>query len=217
MGYRYLFLDLDGTLLDSVEAKNQSICRVLEMFGIPKGFASKQVSESIAKPRSIRLTEIWEDYFGKPIIKDTLSSMLMELSLDLQAHRFEPIKGAEILLKNERQKFQNYIITTAVGTEVSAILKYLNWTFESENIFSDVVDKGALFKFLINRDNLNPDKVLAVGDTASDLLAANKAGIDFWMITNACTQYEEFSSRIIGSSADINGLVDFLSGSIGEV
>lgn len=210
MSYKVLFLDLDGTLLDSVGLKNEALCQVLEMFGIPKFFASNQIADSIAKPRNIRLIEVWENYFNKPLTQELLNSMLNQLSRILRSKDVELISGAEMLLTNRNLAFRKYIVTAAVNSEVEAILNKFNWSVDSTKVFADVLDKGILFKSLITSENLNSFEVLAVGDTVNDLRAAEFAEIDFWMISKDYAQYEKLSSNFTGGSVDLNGLITFL-------
>jgi len=216
--YKAIIFDLDGTLLDTLEDLAISANYVIESYGqtpfpiedykylvgegannLLKKLLPEFNDEKIKEARSIFEEHYALQYDKNTKMYDGISKMLT----------FVQKKGYKMtVLSNKPNKFTK-----------KCVYKFLNkWNFEAvygtrDNIERKPSAAGAIA--ILNELHVNPDEVLFIGDTKTDMITAKNANITsigvLWGFRDEEELVEYGANHICKTPSDIIKLIDSLA------
>lgn len=215
--YRVFFLDVDGTLLNSVSTKNKVFVQSLAEQGIPRSFSNKIILETVSLTRAERFQKIWSDYHNKDITAQILKTLLLRSEELLSNIEFEQVTGSDLFLKTFANTFDFHVISAANNLEVMKTFTAFGWEGYFKTIHTGIKNKSDIYNKLMMENDYLPTMCLAVGDTEEDFNAAFHSRIDFWRIMISGSLEPSQSSKYVGSSSDFLNLVNYLDDNYKEL
>ncbi len=209
--YSAVFLDVDGTLFNSLPTKNRIFIDLLYDEGIPVDFSQPIILKTEALTRNDRFKKVWNAFYMKDISNSTLERLVSKSNLKLIGEFYSPIPGAELFFSKYSQKLQMHVVTAANEAEVTKNLKKFGWDSQLLSIQFDIADKAAAFKQLLNSYKYSAHEVLAVGDTELDCIAAMRNNLDFWVIGQTLNDQVKNSEYFAGISENFYQVINYLN------
>lgn len=179
--------DLDGTLLDSNAQHAQSWQRAFEHFGISTTF--DQVVHQIGKGGD-NILPVFVPEPDRERLKKPLEDYRKQLFHQEYLPHIKPFPGArDLLLKLKAAGVRIAIASSAKKDDLKIFKEIANITdlVDTETSSDDAEhSKPApdIFQSTLDRLQLPPDRVLALGDTPWDIESASKAGIKTVAVTS---------------------------------
>ena len=176
-----VFLDIDGTLLDSNDAHAQSWKQTLDEAGVSNSY--KEVRKLIGKGGDKLLPEISgvdsKSELGKEITEKR--SKVFEEEFFDQIKPFPKVRELLLKMRNE-EGLKLGVVTSAKKEEMEKFLKRLGIEDLIEfKVTSDDVENSKpdpdLITCALAKLQIKPDEALMLGDTPYDIQAASKAGV----------------------------------------
>lgn len=186
MKYKYIFLDLDGTLTDSKPGIVNCIKYALEKMGEPVP-TEKELNKYVGPPLYVSFTTFngFDDERAKLAIK-----YYRERFGTIGLFENRAFDGAEELLKKLTENARIPVLATSKPkVYADAIIKkyglrpYFKVVSGAE-LDGTRDDKYEVIEYAIEQlKNPDRDKILMVGDRSQDILASKKCGIDVCGVT----------------------------------
>jgi phosphoglycolate phosphatase-like HAD superfamily hydrolase len=176
-----VFWDFDGVIKDSVEAKSNGFERLFLPYGKDVAKRVRQHHEANGGvPRDGKLS-IYLRWVGEPATDAQVQEFCNRFSgLVLQSVIDSPwVPGVrEYLLANHSR--QHFVLLTATPQdEIQTIAQTLGIAACFEQIFGSPKKKAAAMPEVLSRLKCSPEEALMVGDSESDLDAAEANGLPF--------------------------------------
>ena len=186
-----IFFDLDGTLVDSSIGIHNGFTYTFEQLGVPstdaktiRGFMGPPLETSFASclsPDQIELAiQLYRSYYKKKGV--------------YEAQLFPQIKE---LLAELAQQYPLYITTTKNTPTAVHMIAH----FEIDHFFDGIygsspqaVHKADVIRQALASHNLNPEKVVLIGDTKFDMIGAQETGLKKLAVTWGFGAEEELMS-----------------------
>ena len=175
-----IFFDLDGTLVDSSIGIHNGFTYTFEQLGVPspdaktiRGFMGPPLETSFASclsPNQIELAiQLYRSYYkGKGVYEAQLFPQIKELLAELA------------------QQYPLYITTTKNTPTAIHMIAH----FEINHFFAGIygsspqaVHKADVIRQALASHNLDPEKVVLIGDTKFDMIGAQETGIKKLAVT----------------------------------
>ena len=209
--YSAVFLDVDGTLFNSLPTKNRIFIELLLDEGIPVDFSQPIILKTDALTRNNRFKKVWNAFYMEEISNSVLERLISKSNLKLIDEFYSPIPGAELFLSKYGQKLQMHVVTAANEAEVTKNLKKYGWDSQLLSIQFDITDKAEAFKKILDSNKYMANEVLAVGDTELDCIAAMRNNLDFWVIGQALNDQVKNSEYFAGISENFYQVINYLN------
>lgn len=209
--YIAFFLDVDGTLLDSLGTKNNIFIHLLSEEGIPADFSAKIILDSVALTREERFKKVWRSYHHEEIPSIVLEKLLKLSQVRLLDSEYIPSTGADLFIKTFGPVTDLHIVSAANHVELVQSFHRLGWHKFFLTINADLKNKSVAFNKIMNDFCYPKNACLSVGDTERDCSAANESGIDHWWIGHDYSENLAQNNKIVGSSLDFLPLIEYLS------
>ncbi len=174
MTQKAIIFDFDGTIADTVDALVCIANRLAEEFGyVPIA------PEDLAMLKNLSSREIIK-YSGIPLFKIPFLVKKVKSELKSKIPELKPIPGVKdvlIVLKSQGNRLG--IITSNSQDNVTEFLKANNLEDLFDFIYSGVTifGKTTIINNVLKQQQLNPQKVIYVGDETRDIEASKKANI----------------------------------------
>ncbi len=174
--------DFDGVLADSVEIKTEAFAALFRSFG------DDVVQQVVAHHRQhggVNRYDKLRHYYAKFIGRELLEDELME-----QAKHFSQlvvdkvvaapeIAGASEFLNIYSTQKDCFVNSATPHAELLEILEKRGWLDYFESVFGAPASKGENLRQIFTRFSISPEACLFFGDSGSDLIAAQNAGVPF--------------------------------------
>jgi 2-haloacid dehalogenase len=195
MKYKYLFFDLDNTLLDFTKSSIHAFKVALKVF-------NKQYSKKIFDQYELINNELWKKYENKEIQKEYIfatrfcilfkqlnwninGNVFQKLYQDILSIEVDYIPYSMFLVKKLHKNYKIYIVSNGlISTQEkrinnSMIKNYLDGVFLSERAGCAKPDVSFFDYCLKFNSDFSKDNILIIGDSlSSDIMWGNNLGID---------------------------------------
>ncbi|MBF2007260.1 HAD family hydrolase [Chlorogloeopsis fritschii PCC 9212] len=177
-----VILDIDGTLVLSNDAHAEAWVEAFKKFGHQIEF--EQVRPMIGMGGDKIIPKLVPGLSSEEGEGKKLADYRKELFLNKYASTITPANGArELLLKMQDEGLRLVVASSAKSEELSVLLKIaeiddlLEETTTSSDADSSKPDPD-IVKAALNKSQLQPDRVIMLGDTPYDIESANAVGVD---------------------------------------
>ena len=178
---RYLIWDFDGVIKDSLEVKTKAFKKLFIPFGekiVSKVIKHHQSNGGISRYSKIPLYLNWAnvendektiEYFCK-----SFSELVKQAVIDSPW-----VPGVIETLNTNYKKNLIFLFTATPQKEIEFILENLGIYYFFKKIIGYPTDKSSALKSLINEYNIKTSQAIVIGDSKTDLRAAQNSGIQF--------------------------------------
>lgn len=182
--YRAVIFDLDGTLLDTSEGVFESVRHTVKSLGKPdldeatlRTFIGPPVKLSL-----IRLYGLDEDAANRA------TEIFRTQYKDHDLLKAEPYPGIKDLIRALRANgFKIGVATLKREDYALTLLEHYHFTEICDSIcgsdFDSKMTKADVLNKCLNSLKVSPSEAVLVGDTSSDGIGAEQAGVDFMAVT----------------------------------
>ena len=212
-----LIFDLDGTLIKLI-LPLETMRRTTKAYFIKHGFPSHLfeqgdgISSSIIKARFYFLSQgvliqEWE------VMQNRVDDILTKIEMEV-ADKAEALDGVVDIIKQVRAlRIKTAILTNNALKPVSVMLEHLPFDglfdfiqTRQESLNPKPYPDGLLL--ISQKLGVNLTEVIYVGDSVVDLIAAQRAGIEFWGVLTGSATREELQSK--GANVLMNSVHEIL-------
>ena len=183
MALSCLVFDCDGVILESVPVKTRAFARIAEPFG----------AEAVARllmyhkahggvSRYAKFAWLYREVLGREITQAELAdlgSRYAEIAFD-EVCRCDLVPGVEAVLTRWRGRVPMYVCSGAPHEEVNVILTGRGLEQYFAGIYGSPPAKAELLRSIIDRAGVDPATAVMVGDSVTDLDAAEAVGTLFY-------------------------------------
>ena len=226
MSVKLVVFDMAGTTVEDNNNVHQALIDAMDEAGI--SVSLEEVNDVMGYPKPVAITQLLKNHsvdnehpnenLIKEIHEDFVSRMILFYRSDLSV---APKIGAEETFLALRKKRIKIALDTGFDRAIAdAILNRLFWKngFLDATVTSDEVERGRPYPDLINRamqitEINNPDQVMKVGDTISDLQEGRAAGCKYivGLTSGAFSRVqlaEEYHTHLIDDLREILDIID---------
>jgi phosphoglycolate phosphatase-like HAD superfamily hydrolase len=181
--YSALFWDFDGVVKDSVAAKSSAYERLFESYGPDLGARIRRHHELNGGVSRFDKIPLYLEWAGIAPTADEVGRHCEMFAADVTRSVVESpwVPGAREYLERycERQLF--FLVTGTPQKEMEDILTTLKIGHCFREIHGSPVDKGQAVGSVLRRWGIDAAKSLLIGDSESDLSAAESNGVRFML------------------------------------
>jgi phosphoglycolate phosphatase-like HAD superfamily hydrolase len=179
---KWIFLDFDGVIMDSMLLKLDAYCFALAEFGFTREAVLEEQLKYAGLSRSRAVPLMFRGLAGREVTGDEAARILTrfaeeDIRLRPQMHLLPGVEG--FLREAGRREVPLAVVT---GTPQEVIDGTVNF-FDIRQWFREVHGyppaKPEHLQGLLTRHGLRPDEALYVGDSIIDIRSANEVGIPF--------------------------------------
>ena len=174
--FKGIIFDVDGTLTYTNQLIFDSFNHITEKY-LGKRFSDEEIIALFGPTEDVILKEICKDDY-ESARKDYYAYYKDNHSI---AQLYEGIKSLIIDIKNADillAIFTGKGRTSALITlDEHRLTEYFDLIVSGDDVLNHKPSPEGIIKFL-NKNNLNPSDVLMIGDSPSDIIAANEAGVE---------------------------------------
>lgn len=183
MALRCLALDCDGVILESMAIKTNAFARLMEPYGAEaRDLMVMYHSTHGGVSRHKKFEWFFQEVLGRaitPAEMDSLSRRFSELAFD-EVSRCELVPGIQEVLDGWKGRLPIYVCSGAPQEELRVILKGRGLEGYFEGIYGSPPAKAELLRRIVDMAGVEPEETLMVGDSVTDLRAAEAVGTLFY-------------------------------------
>ena len=179
MNYINILFDLDGTLTDPYLGISNAVKYSLKKFNIIDN-DEKKLKLFIGPP----LQKSFMEYYGFDKNKSKIAvEYYREYYFEYGLYENKIYDNIENILKIINGKNKNCILATSKVIDIAdKILKYFkinNYFYDivGSNLDGTLVEKEDIIKYIIEKNNLNKNETIMIGDRKYDIIGANRNNI----------------------------------------
>ena len=197
--------DFDGVIADSVNVKADAFYELYLPYGKEVADRVKAYHMANGGVSRFKKFEYWQTKFlgnPAPVPQDVIDDLASRFSNLVMAKVIDSpyIKGARETIEKYASRVSNYIVSGTPTGEMKAIIEGRGLKPFFKGVFGSPENKETLTKLLLEREHLNADEVIFIGDARSDYNAAAKNNTWFILRKNEDNMelfkdYRSFSIR----------------------
>lgn len=187
MKYDAIFFDFDGVIVDSVHIKTQVFYDMYLQYGEEIAQKAKQHHiENGGVSRFEKFKIYHRDFLGKNLDEAGVQQLAQEFSSRVKDAVIASsiVPGIIEILEDSSKSMDLFIITGTPTEEILEIVEKRGWTKYFKEILGSPTNKDTWSKYLLDKYNYAPNKVLFVGDATTDHEAAKLNDFDFALRTH---------------------------------
>jgi len=200
--------DCDGVILDSVDVKARAFGKIVEEYGSEA--VVRMVEYHLAHGGVSRFRKFewfYNEMLGRRITEDELQT----LSRKFRQLVFEGVINASLMpgvmetLELLHGRLPMYVASGTPHEELLQVLDARNLTRFFEGVYGTPPGKTKLLRRIIEQESVPPEETLMVGDSSTDLDAAQACGTRFFGVSAA------FATTTWPNGPDCAALVQWLA------
>jgi HAD superfamily hydrolase (TIGR01549 family) len=209
MKVELVVFDCDGVILESVDAKSRAFARCVE--GLTPDAPERLISYHLTHggvSRQKKFEWLYREVLGREINSvemDRLCNKFTELCYDEVLHA-EFVPGAQDVLQAWVGRLPLYVASGTPQEELRAIFRDRGLTVFFRGVYGSPPGKADLLRAIASMENIDPGAMLMVGDSSTDLEAAEAVGAMFY------GRGSGFRDSGHAWGEDLVGLADHLAG-----
>jgi HAD superfamily hydrolase (TIGR01549 family) len=205
-GYKNIFWDFDGVLMDSMPVRDKGFEKVLENF--PKEQIDKLMAyhrRNGGLSRYVKFRYFYEEILLIPITEGEVNELALrfsEIMLQLLIDEKLLITDSLSFVKDQHQNYNMHIVSGSDGKELNIICGKLGISQFFNSIHGSPTPKKKLVADIMEQNGYKPEETVLIGDSINDYEAAVVNSIDFIGYNNK-TLIEELKCKYVESFASL--------------
>jgi len=177
-----ILFDFDGVLCECMDVKTEAFAELYKQYGeeIVKKVVKHHV-ENGGISRYVKIKHYHMEYLGK-VIDDREVEKIAQRFSNLVVEKViasDWVKGAKEFLERYYQRIDMYVISGTPEDELKKIVKNRNMKKYFKGVYGSPTRKPEHARRIISEKNYDPEKVLYIGDSLSDMKDAKNADVPF--------------------------------------
>jgi HAD superfamily hydrolase (TIGR01549 family) len=208
-----VILDFDGVILESCNIKTQAF---KELFKDNPAHLDAIISYHISNSgvsRYKKFTYFYKKILNQPLTEEKLKDLgenFSQLILD-EVKKCAFVPGAREFLKDFSKKIDLFVASGTPETELRAIVKERGLENYFRGVYGTPATKSEIIFKILDKENLNTDDVVFVGDSYTDYSEAFKAGVPFVARIADPLNFNPRTENCAAVVKDLHGLIEFLN------
>jgi phosphoglycolate phosphatase-like HAD superfamily hydrolase len=183
-----IVFDCDGVILESVNVKTCAFEKIVEQYG--PDAAARMTEYHLAHGGVSRFRKFewfYDEVLGRIITEDELQTLSLEFSqLVFDGVMCAPlVTGIMETLLSLHGRLPMYVASGTPHEELRQVLDARNLTRFFKAVYGAPPGKTELLRYIINREDVSPKNTLMVGDSSTDMDAAEACGACFFGVGSA--------------------------------
>ena len=203
-----IVLDFDGVIAESVSIKTEAFRELFAPYKEHIATIMAYHQEQHSSSRFVQFRAFYDKILHKPYtatIENQLNEQFSQLVVNkIIACPFVP--GAMELLRTYSQRLPLYVASLTPVKELTLILKQKGVDIFLKGYYGSEIGKAESLKDIMVKEGLSPAQVVFIGDSLSDLKAAEQTHVNFL----ARAHDKSFVNKEVLSFPDLNGIINFL-------
>lgn len=209
---RWIFLDFDGVVMDSMTIKLDAYCYALAEYGFPRERIREQQLLHAGLSRSRALPLMYDALSGGAELstEDRARALRHFAEEDLRLRpQMRLMPGAREFLEEANARGVPLALVTGTPQEViDGTVELFDLRRHFREVHGHPPIKADCLRDLLARHGLRPREAIYAGDAVQDALAAETAGIPFVGIDNGENPFKKFNPvAIVKSLKDVKQVV----------
>ncbi|EPR44080.1 haloacid dehalogenase [Desulfovibrio sp. X2] len=180
---RCVVLDCDGVILETVTLKTEAFAKCAEHLG--EKAVQVLVDFHVAHggvSRFEKFRHLWREFFGREITDPEMDDMVRRfVEAGAEALKRAPfVPGAREFIEEWSTRLPLYVASGAPDEELKGILRIKGVDACFKGIFGSPTPKTELLANIVANETAGPSETLMVGDSGTDLAAAEAVGTLFY-------------------------------------
>ena len=196
--------DCDGVLLESVDVKTRAFGQTVEKYG-PEA-VSRLIDYHMANGGVSRYKK-FEWFYREVLDRDITPDQLRALGERFKNLAFDGVMNASMVpgalecIEALHNRITMYVASGAPKEELTAVLNARNLSRYFKESYGSPPGKTELLQRILHQTKAEPEKTIMVGDSSTDLVAAQACGTLFF------GRGDRFSQSGLPWSKDLHGLL----------
>ena len=185
MSISLVVFDCDGVIFDSVDVKTKAFGRIVEEYGSEAVTLMNEYHLAHGGVSRFRKFEwFYDEVLGRKISEDELQVLSQKFrQLVFQGVMYSPmVPGIMETLESLHGRLPMYVASGTPNDELLQVLDARNLTRFFEGVYGTPPEKSELLRRIIVKAGIAPIETLMVGDSTTDLEAAQSCGSRFYGI-----------------------------------
>ena len=179
--YRYIFIDFDGVIKESITIKSDAFEELFAPFGDKTASRVRDHHENnggLSRYEKIPLYLNWAGEDGKSSMVekfcDKFSTLVTQAVIDSPW-----VGGVQAFLESAQNEKMLFLLTATPQQEIEEILNALQIMHYFKEVHGAPMTKGAAMANILSKYNADATNAVMVGDSKSDYAAAKENGVGF--------------------------------------
>lgn len=216
MSIKAIIFDFDGVLVESVDVKTKAFARMFEDKGKE---VVRQVIDFHLKNGGVSRVRKFKHYY-KEILKRSLSDEKLGELCDTfsrlvigEVINSTYVKGAKEFLDEFYLKLDFYVASGTPEDELMEIVRCRGMDMYFKGIYGSPAQKGDIAKMILLENGYNPNEVIFIGDSTTDLKGAQESGVRFiGRVTDYGDEpFADMGVKVIKDLSDLEGIIQGLN------
>jgi len=205
--FKLIALDCDGVILESVTAKTSAFSRLFEKYGSE---AQRRIVDYHlghgGVSRFVKFAWFYREILGLDITEDEQEELGRQFARFClhEIMNVPTVPGAMEFILLYHNKIPLYVVSGTPHGELNEIIRTRNLDRFFKGCYGSPPGKTRILAEIVSKAGVSPSEVLMVGDSSTDLEAAQSVGTLFY------GRGHHFSSSKWPWGEDLNGLVEYL-------
>lgn len=179
-----IFFDFDGVIVESVQLKTNAFTKIYEKYGEDIQTQVKTHHQSNGgMSRFEKFRFYHKNFLGMDITEKEIQKLSNKFSAIVMNNiiKAEEVNGATEFLERYYQTHNLFIISATPDDEIEIICNKRNISKYFKSIHGSPNNKKFWCKFILEKNKLNPEETIFIGDALSDYEAAIENKISFFL------------------------------------
>lgn len=176
-----IFWDFDGVIKDSVSVKTEVFEKIFSPYGQEVVDAVRRHHEANGGVSRFDKIPLYLSWAGEEVTNELVAKFCNLFSESVMQSVIDSpwVPGVREWLLNNFEKKHFVLVTATPQHEIEQILSALHIDKCFQSVFGAPIKKEKAIRSVLKKENVLPDSALMIGDSETDLLAANVNAVPF--------------------------------------